>query len=88
MLSKAVFIKGLTDDDALALWREFICGERSGTSEQLLPLFRAFDNYPLLLRALWNTFAMGIAAHSRQRTAAIFPRSPTIASPLRHYGLI
>ena len=25
---------------------------RSGTSEQLLPLFRAFDNYPLLLRAL------------------------------------
>lgn len=47
-----VFIKGLTDDDALALWREFIGGERSGTSEQLLPLFRAFDNYPLLVRAL------------------------------------
>jgi len=47
-----VFIKGLTDDDALALWREFIGGERSGTSEQLLPLFRSFENYPLLLRAL------------------------------------
>jgi len=48
----AYFIKGLTDDDALTLWREFISGERSGTSEQLLPLFRAFGNYPLLLRAL------------------------------------
>lgn len=47
-----VFIKGLNDDDALALWREFIGGERSGTSEQLLPLFRAFGNYPLLVRAL------------------------------------
>ena len=39
----------MTDDDALALWRGFI---GSGTSGQLLPLFRAFDNYPLLLRAL------------------------------------
>ncbi len=48
----AVFLKGLTDDDALALWRAFIGGERSGTSERLLPLFRSFGNYPLLLRAL------------------------------------
>jgi tetratricopeptide (TPR) repeat protein len=48
----AYFIRGLTDDDALALWREFIGGERSGTSEQLLPLFNAFENYPLLVRAL------------------------------------
>jgi len=48
----AYFISGLTDDDALMLWREFIGGERSGTSEQLLPLFRSFDSYPLLLRAL------------------------------------
>lgn len=48
----AYFIRGLTDDDALTLWREFIGGERSGTSEQLLPVFRAFENYPLLLRAL------------------------------------
>jgi tetratricopeptide (TPR) repeat protein len=48
----AAFLTGLSDDDALALWRAFIGGTRSGTSEQLLPLFRAFDNYPLLLRAL------------------------------------
>jgi hypothetical protein len=47
-----LFLSGLTDDDALALWREFIGGERSGTSEQLLPLFSAFGNYPLLVRAL------------------------------------
>jgi len=48
----ALFLRGLSDDDALALWRGFIVGERSGTSEQLLPIFRAFGNYPLLLRAL------------------------------------
>ncbi len=47
-----LFLSGLTDDDALALWREFIGSERSGTSEQLLPLFNAFGNYPLLVRAL------------------------------------
>jgi hypothetical protein len=47
-----LFLNGLTDDDALALWREFIGGQRSGTSEQLLPLFNAFGNYPLLVRAL------------------------------------
>jgi tetratricopeptide (TPR) repeat protein len=52
-----IFIKGLTDDDALSLWREFIGGDRSGTSEQLLPLFNAFDNYPLLLRALAGEIA-------------------------------
>ena len=47
-----LFLKGLTDSDALTLWRAFIGGERSGTSEQLLPVFRAFDNHALLLRAL------------------------------------
>ena len=31
---------------------------------------------------------MCACGRSRQRTAAIFPRSPTIASPLRHYDLI
>jgi tetratricopeptide (TPR) repeat protein len=48
----ALFLRGLIDDDALALWRGFVGGERSGTSDQLLPLFGAFGNYPLLLRAL------------------------------------
>lgn len=45
----AYFLPGLTDDDALNLWREF---KVSGSREQLLPLFRSFGNYPLLLRAL------------------------------------
>jgi hypothetical protein len=47
-----LFLPGLSDDDALTLWRAFTGGARSGTSKQLLPLFRAFGNYPLLLRAL------------------------------------
>ena len=42
-------IGGLDDDDALALWRAFGV---TGTREQLLPVFNAFGNYPLLLRAL------------------------------------
>jgi len=45
----AVFLEGLTDDDALNLWREF---KVTGSREQLLPLFRSFGNYPLLIRAL------------------------------------
>src|SRR5262249_50092771 len=47
-----LFLTGLSDDDALALWRAFIGSTRSGTSEPLLLLFHAFGNYPLLLRAL------------------------------------
>jgi tetratricopeptide (TPR) repeat protein len=47
-----LFLGGLNDDDALALWRAFVGGVRSGTSEQLLPVVRAFDNSPLLLRVL------------------------------------
>lgn len=53
----ALVLRGLTDDDALSLWKAFILGERSGTSEQLLPLFSAFGNYPLILRALAGEIA-------------------------------
>jgi hypothetical protein len=45
----AMFLSGLSDDDALNLWREFGI---SGSREELLPVFKAFGNYPLLLRAL------------------------------------
>lgn len=45
----AQFLTGLTESDALNLWREF---KVSGSTEQLLPLFRSFGNYPLLIRAL------------------------------------
>lgn len=45
----ADFLTGLADDDVLNLWREF---KVTGSREQLLPLFRSFGNYPLLVRAL------------------------------------
>jgi tetratricopeptide (TPR) repeat protein len=45
----AQFLTGLNDSDALNLWREF---KVTGSAEQLLPLFRSFGNYPLLMRAL------------------------------------
>lgn len=42
-------LPGLEDEDALELWRSFGV---SGSRRALLKLFRAFDNYPLLIRAL------------------------------------
>lgn len=45
----AKYLTGLPDDDALNLWRAFGV---TGTREQLLPIFHAFGNYPLILRAL------------------------------------
>src|SRR6185503_8941523 len=47
--SRAVYIGGLADNDALDLWRAFGV---SGSRETLLPIFRSFDNYPLVIRAL------------------------------------
>ncbi len=47
--SSAIFVNGLHDDDALALWRAMGV---SGSRDTLLPLFKRFDNYPLLIRAL------------------------------------
>ena len=46
---KAVFLHGLTGDDALNLWRAFGV---SGSRESLLALFHTFDNHPLLIQAL------------------------------------
>ena len=42
--------QGLASDDALALWRDEL--NVSGSREELLPLFDAFDRHPLLLQAL------------------------------------
>jgi tetratricopeptide (TPR) repeat protein len=52
--SFAVFLSGLEDDDALALWRAF---GNSGTREELLAIFHTFENYPLLIRALAGAVA-------------------------------
>ncbi len=50
-------LEGLADGDALSLWRAFVPGDEGGSSDQLLQLFRTFDNYPLLLRALAGEIA-------------------------------
>ncbi len=42
-------LQGLTDADAVNLWRAFGV---TGSSEEVKPLFNSFDNYPLLIRAL------------------------------------
>lgn len=45
----ALFLKGLSDQDALELWRAY--GAR-GSRETMLPVFRTFDSHPLLLQLL------------------------------------
>ena len=47
--SAALFLHGLSDDDALNMWRAFGI---SGSREALLPLFHTFDNHPLLIQVL------------------------------------
>jgi Domain of unknown function (DUF4062) len=49
-----VFLGGLSDDDAINLWREFGV---TGSRDQLLELFNTFGNYPLLIRALAGEIA-------------------------------
>jgi len=46
---ESFFLTGLSDDDALALWYGL---GGNGTKDSLLSTFQAFDNYPLLIRAL------------------------------------
>ena len=42
-------ITGLSDDDALSMWRAHGVG---GSRDVLLPMFHSFENHPLLLQAL------------------------------------
>ncbi|MBS1790911.1 MAG: DUF4062 domain-containing protein [Acidobacteria bacterium] len=42
-------LAGLSDDDALELWRKF---NVSGARDQLLPIFNRVENHPLLIQAL------------------------------------
>ncbi|MGA2135965.1 MAG: DUF4062 domain-containing protein [Bryobacteraceae bacterium] len=42
-------LSGLSDDDALSLWRAFGV---SGTRDLLLPVFRSFEKHPLVIQAL------------------------------------
>src|SRR6266536_2106934 len=54
----AIFFHGLSDDDALNLWRAFGI---SGSRETLLPVFHTFDSHPLLIQAL-----AGEVSHDRR----------------------
>jgi tetratricopeptide (TPR) repeat protein len=50
----AYFIPGLNEDDALALWRGFGV---TGSRDELLRLFKTFENHPLLIQALASEVA-------------------------------
>ena len=54
----AIFLHGLSDDDALNLWRAFGI---SGSRETLLPVFHTFESHPLLIQAL-----AGEVSHDRR----------------------
>jgi tetratricopeptide (TPR) repeat protein len=45
----AYFLRGLSDDDALGLWRAL---DVSGSRAELLPIFHSVGSHPLLLQAL------------------------------------
>jgi tetratricopeptide (TPR) repeat protein len=50
----AYFLRGLSDDDALALWRALgVTGSRG----ELVPVFRSVENHPLLIQALASEIA-------------------------------
>jgi tetratricopeptide (TPR) repeat protein len=50
----AVFLSGLSNDDALSLWRSFGV---SGSHDQLIPIFNSFGNHALLIQALASEVA-------------------------------
>jgi hypothetical protein len=47
-------LRGLSDDDALGLWRELGV---SGSRAELVPIFRSVESHPLLLQALASEIA-------------------------------
>ncbi len=98
----AYFLGGLTDTDAVALWRAMgITGSRA----ELVELFATFDNYPLLIRALagevarfrpatrdltaWRQANPGFDPFSLplvQRKAHVLSSTPSAGSPSRNCG--
>jgi tetratricopeptide (TPR) repeat protein len=73
--SFAMFLSGLEDAEALALWRAYGC---SGEDAELLPIFNAVQNYPLLIRAL-----AGEVVASAQGDFAAWRRANSGFAPLR-----
>jgi tetratricopeptide (TPR) repeat protein len=52
--AKAYYLGGLSDDDALELWKEF---KVSGSRISLLNLFKTFDKHPLIIHILAGLIA-------------------------------
>jgi tetratricopeptide (TPR) repeat protein len=52
--TSVLFLRGLSDDDAVALWRA--AGIR-GARDALVPLFQSFEGHPLLVRTLAGEIA-------------------------------
>jgi tetratricopeptide (TPR) repeat protein len=50
----AYFLRGLSDDDALGLWRAL---NVTGSQQELVPIFRSVENHPLLIQALASEVA-------------------------------
>jgi tetratricopeptide (TPR) repeat protein len=50
----ALFLRGLSDDDALGLWRALGV---SGSRTELVPIFRSVEGHPLLMQALASEIA-------------------------------
>ena len=50
----ALFLGGLSDQDALELWRAY---GAKGSREEMLPVFQSFDKHPLLLQLLASEVA-------------------------------
>jgi tetratricopeptide (TPR) repeat protein len=50
----AYFLRGLSDDDALGLWRALGV---SGSRQELVPIFRSVESHPLLVQALASEVA-------------------------------
>jgi tetratricopeptide (TPR) repeat protein len=50
----AYFLRGLSDNDALALWRAL---NVSGSRQELVSIFRSVENHPLLVQALASEVA-------------------------------
>jgi tetratricopeptide (TPR) repeat protein len=50
----AYFLRGLSDDDSLGLWRALSV---SGSRQELVPIFQSVENHPLLVQALASEVA-------------------------------
>jgi len=50
----AYFLRGLSEDDAVGLWRAL---KVSGARQELVPIFRSVENHPLLVQALASEVA-------------------------------